>query len=128
MCYPVVIGSRAKTSLKRRTRRILPGSIIVCGTVFQLVCQSISAMKHFRTFHALLDMETLSRMTGKDFSGPVPEIRTPTPLPNAEVDGSATGDGERSAPRPTPKRNNNRRKAADDGVVIIGEVGSIGDQ
>lgn len=27
-----------------------------------------------------LDMQTLSRMTGKDFSGPTPEIRAPTPL------------------------------------------------
>lgn len=25
-------------------------------------------------------MQTLSRMTGKDFSGPTPEIRAPTPL------------------------------------------------
>lgn len=73
----------------------------------------------------LLDMETLSRMTGKDFSGPVPEIRTPTPMPNAEVDSSAVGEGERSPPRPAPKRNS-RKKVVDDEVVIIGEVGDVG--
>ena len=62
-------------------------------------------------------------MTGKDFSGPVPEIRTPTD--NAEVVSSTVGEG---APRPTPKRNSKRQKVTDDGVVIIGEVGSVGDQ
>lgn len=74
----------------------------------------------------LLDMETLSRMTGKDFSGPVPEIRAPTPRPNVEVNDSAV-DEERSATRPTPKRNNNKKRVTDDGVVVIGEVGGVED-
>jgi transcription factor TFIIIB component B'' len=33
---------------------------------------------------SFVDMQTLSRMTGKDFSGPTPEIRAPTPLTLAE--------------------------------------------
>lgn len=28
----------------------------------------------------IADIETLSRLTGKDFSGPTPEIRAPTPI------------------------------------------------
>jgi transcription factor TFIIIB component B'' len=73
-------------------------------------------------------METLSRMTGKDFSGPVPEIRAPTPRPNIEVNNPAAKEDERSATRPVPKKNNSKKKVADDGVVIIGEVGGIEDQ
>lgn len=34
----------------------------------------------------LADMQTLSRMTGKDFSGPIPEIRAPAVLSMAEAD------------------------------------------
>jgi transcription factor TFIIIB component B'' len=71
------------------------------------------------------DMEMLSRMTGKDFSGPVPEIRAPTPRPNVEVDNSAADEDERPVPRP-PKRGGNKKK--DEGVVIIGEVGGVEDQ
>ncbi|KAI0669753.1 hypothetical protein C8Q78DRAFT_1037674 [Trametes maxima] len=32
------------------------------------------------------DIETLSRMTGKDFSGPTPDIRAPTPLRSTELE------------------------------------------
>jgi transcription factor TFIIIB component B'' len=72
-------------------------------------------------------METLSRLTGKDFSGPVPEIRAPTPLPNVEVNNSAAVEDEQPAPGPAPRRNK-RKKVFDDGVVIIGEVGGVEDQ
>jgi len=34
-------------------------------------------------------MQTLSRMTGKDFSGPTPEIRAPTALSLAEPQNSS---------------------------------------
>ena len=37
-------------------------------------------------FFYFSDMQTLSRMTGKDFSGPVPEIRAPAVLSLAEPD------------------------------------------
>jgi len=67
-------------------------------------------------------------MTGKDFSGPVPEIRAPTPRPTVEVNHPPVDENERSIPRPALKRNKNRKKVADDGVVIIGEVSSIEDQ
>jgi transcription factor TFIIIB component B'' len=65
-------------------------------------------------------------MTGKDFSGPVPEIRVSTPRPNVEVNNSAADEDERPAPRPTQKRSGNKKK--DEGVVIIGEVGGVEDQ
>jgi transcription factor TFIIIB component B'' len=72
-------------------------------------------------------METLSRMTGKDFSGPVPEIHAPVPRLNVEVNNSAAEVDGRSAIRP-PKKNASKKKGADDGVVVIGEVGSVEDQ
>jgi transcription factor TFIIIB component B'' len=40
---------------------------------------------HKAYIHVLfVDIQALSRMTGKDFSGPTPEIRAPTPLTLAE--------------------------------------------
>jgi transcription factor TFIIIB component B'' len=75
-------------------------------------------------------MQTLSRMTGKDFSGPVPEIRVPAPRPAVRVE-----DGETSADNPNEttsagdagkkgKRSRGRNVAAEDGVIIVGHVES----
>ncbi|KAG6879849.1 hypothetical protein C0992_010518, partial [Termitomyces sp. T32_za158] len=65
-----------------------------------------------------VDMETLSRMTGKDFSGPVPEIRAPTPhvfvqpeAPSTEQEATAL-DSTRKKPKKI------RRGHLDDGVVV----------
>ena len=38
------------------------------------------------------DIQTLSRMTGKDFSGPTPEIRAPTALSLAEPQNKSEAD------------------------------------
>src|ERR1700709_2427648 len=44
--------------------------------------------KEGMTSYTVLDMQTLSRMTGKDFSGPTPEIRPPPVLTLAETEGA----------------------------------------
>ncbi|KAF5323319.1 hypothetical protein D9611_005686 [Ephemerocybe angulata] len=65
------------------------------------------------------DIAYLSLMTGKDFSGPTPEIRAPStpavPPPTEEE------PSEPVAAAPTKKR---RTKASDDGLVIVGDANS----
>ncbi|KAG5654688.1 hypothetical protein H0H81_007444 [Sphagnurus paluster] len=68
-----------------------------------------------------VDMVTLSRMTGKDFSGPVPEIQFPTPRPIIEPTESNT---EPSAPT-EPTRKKAKKKTLDDGVMIVGDTDSF---
>lgn len=70
----------------------------------------------------IADMTTLSRMTGKDFSGPVPEIRAP--IPQIEVDPEYT----RKSPLPeiTQKKRRGRKKASgDDGAIVVGDAESF---
>ncbi|EAU92771.2 hypothetical protein CC1G_01816 [Coprinopsis cinerea okayama7 len=78
-----------------------------------------------------VDIETLSRMTGKDFSGPVPEIRAPTPRPSliprpdtttAEVEPAEEAS---TSTKSQPKRRRAKSSATDDGVVIVGDIGSV---
>lgn len=71
--------------------------------------------------HLQADIATLSRMTGKDFSGPTPEIRAPTPIRMPETPQSQDASEPRS---------NATRPAADttDGVEIVGEVSEIAEQ
>ncbi|KAG6885262.1 hypothetical protein C0993_003952 [Termitomyces sp. T159_Od127] len=69
-------------------------------------------------------METLSRMTGKDFSGPVPEIRVPTPPVFVQPEASNM-EQEAPAPESTRKKpKKNRRGHLDDGVVVVGDADS----
>jgi transcription factor TFIIIB component B'' len=78
-------------------------------------------------------MATLSRMTGKDFSGPVPEIAMPPPPPvqpsgNDEQLGSTSGEIILSTEEPSgtkaKKRVRNKKSAAapEDGVTILGDL------
>ncbi|KAI0319758.1 hypothetical protein OF83DRAFT_1054422 [Amylostereum chailletii] len=93
------------------------------------------------------DMQTLSRMTGKDFSGPTPVIRAKTPpnLAQMDVDGSPTsvqnqksGQGDavdeavspsslkRSSSGPPSHKKKGKRKE-DDGVEVLGAADGIWD-
>ncbi|RPD82408.1 hypothetical protein L226DRAFT_564984 [Lentinus tigrinus ALCF2SS1-7] len=69
------------------------------------------------------DIATLSRMTGKDFSGPTPEIRAPTPVRSAELHGD---DPPQSAPSPDSPRvvrkKSKTQKLRDAGLEVIGSV------
>ena len=74
------------------------------------------------------DVATLSRMTGKDFSGPVPEITAPIPLrpdiPSEETEQNRTPIEESSTP--AKKRSRSRSRALSDaGVVVIGDAESF---
>ncbi|KAK2461571.1 hypothetical protein APHAL10511_006034 [Amanita phalloides] len=75
-----------------------------------------------------VDMQTLSRMTGKNFSGPIPEIRAPTPRPAEDsmvIEGTAKDDhAETSVPKGTRKGGRGRHSAVEEGVIIVGSVES----
>ncbi|KAK7465353.1 hypothetical protein VKT23_005332 [Stygiomarasmius scandens] len=78
-----------------------------------------------------VDMATLSRMTGKDFSGPVPVIAAPAPLPTPNPQPvtqapESSADSQRKTPSPTThktrKRSRSRTTTVDDGIQIIGDI------
>ncbi|KAF9454085.1 hypothetical protein P691DRAFT_798361 [Macrolepiota fuliginosa MF-IS2] len=77
-----------------------------------------------------VDMKTLERMTGKDFSGPVPEIRAPPPPPVVQLEQAQEENIEDSSAAAVPaksvkKRSRSRTAGMEDGVVIIGNVGDV---
>lgn len=74
-----------------------------------------------------LDIPTLSRMTGKDFSGPVPEIRAPQRPQPAVVAGveniQDTTLNLTEKPRQTKKKNRSQSQGVSDGdVIVIGDA------
>ncbi|KAF9557447.1 hypothetical protein CPC08DRAFT_710445 [Agrocybe pediades] len=83
---------------------------------------------HARINHCLensirVDMKTLSRMTGKDFSGPVPEIRVPTPPRIVPSEETAPAAEEETSTQPVKKRSRSRVNANNDGgLVVIGDA------
>ncbi|PCH34004.1 hypothetical protein WOLCODRAFT_94620 [Wolfiporia cocos MD-104 SS10] len=66
------------------------------------------------------DIETLSRMTGKDFSGPTPVIRAPTPLLSAQLDTSTSAESTDAAKKARKKSRTPGLRGADDGEEILG--------
>jgi len=76
-------------------------------------------------------MKTLERMTGKDFSGPVPEIRAPPPpviqLEPPQEQGSAEEITSRAALTKQVKKRGRSRTAGipEQGVVIVGDIDSV---
>ncbi|KAH8099274.1 hypothetical protein BXZ70DRAFT_289500 [Cristinia sonorae] len=72
------------------------------------------------------DIDTLSRMTGKDFSGPTPVIRTPTPISTVEdaQPPSVTDNTTINAPKPTLKKKKPRDTAD---VEVLGNVSDLED-
>ncbi|KAI0727819.1 hypothetical protein C8Q72DRAFT_780938 [Fomitopsis betulina] len=67
------------------------------------------------------DIQTLARMTGKDFSGPTPVIRAPTPVQSKELDSIAGVQPEvTAAPKVTRKKN--KKSAVKDGEEILGSI------
>lgn len=61
-------------------------------------------------------------MTGKDFSGPTPEIRAPTPLRMPE---SLQNTAEDLSPLPPKGKRVRALKASDQDVEIVGDIGDI---
>jgi len=68
------------------------------------------------------DIQTLSRMTGKDFSGPTPEIRAPAVLSLAEPEPEAE-----ASPRPSgiTRKKSTTPGIAGDGVEVLGDAASF---
>ncbi|KAH6916958.1 hypothetical protein BKA70DRAFT_318385 [Coprinopsis sp. MPI-PUGE-AT-0042] len=87
---------------------------------------------HARINHTLnnrseIDIATLSRMTGKDFSGPVPEIRAPTPRPSLAPPPANNTESEAEEVSSSKRKPKRRAKSAteEDGVVVLGDIGSV---
>jgi len=76
-------------------------------------------------------MKTLERMTGKDFSGPVPEICAPPPpviqLGPSQEQGSAEEITSRAAVTKQIKKRGRPRTAGipEEGVVIVGDIDNV---
>lgn len=60
-------------------------------------------------------------MTGKDFSGPTPVIRAPTPVQSKELDSIAGVQPEVTA-SPKVTRKKNKKSAVKDGEEILGSI------
>lgn len=71
---------------------------------------------------SLIDIQTLSRMTGKDFSGPTPIIKAPTPLRSTELDSNRQPE---STDSPKIVRKQSRTPGVDENAVVMGDVGDI---
>ncbi|KAF8973651.1 hypothetical protein BDZ97DRAFT_1912126 [Flammula alnicola] len=83
---------------------------------------------HARINHCLnnsipVDMKTLSRMTGKDFSGPVPEIRAPPPMPTVTPNEESSEMPTEDPPQRVKKRSRSKSHGvAESGVVVLGDA------
>jgi len=67
------------------------------------------------------DIQTLARMTGKDFSGPVPVIKAPTPLRMVEDDLPAQQEKEET--RAIRKKSRTPGiQPGNDGEEVLGDV------
>ncbi|KAF9786201.1 hypothetical protein BJ322DRAFT_1099860 [Thelephora terrestris] len=66
------------------------------------------------------DIQTLARMTGKDFSGPIPIIKAPTPLRMVEDDAPTQKKEETPAPR--KKSRTPGLQSANDAEEVLGDV------
>ncbi|TDL28268.1 hypothetical protein BD410DRAFT_713240 [Rickenella mellea] len=75
------------------------------------------------------DIQTLSRMTGRDFSGPTPEIRVPEPrrfgddVPSTENSQPAKEDTSPAAPA---KKKGRTPRVNDEGVEVLGDIDTFG--
>ena len=68
-------------------------------------------------------MKTLSRLTGKDFSGPVPEIRAPLPPPIPIPNEENSVDVDETPSQPVKKRSrSSSRSVKESGVVVVGDA------
>lgn len=72
----------------------------------------------------LIDIQTLSRLTGKDFSGPTPVIRAPEALRSSEL---ATTQPEEQS-RELARKKSRTPAAVDDGVEILGHVDDMDEE
>ena len=73
-------------------------------------------------------MVTLARMTGKDFSGPVPEIRVPPqPIPIVAPSQQDIDSQTDVSPQQLAKKRSRSKSqpGVEDGVIVVGDVDSF---
>ncbi|KAF8215998.1 hypothetical protein K438DRAFT_2008236 [Mycena galopus ATCC 62051] len=106
---------------------VLPGrSRTACKNKFKAEDKKDSA-RITRTLESRtpIDMKTLGRLTGRDFSGPTPIIKAPTPPPVPEP--SADAQTEPQTSHVVRKRSRSRTALPMEGVQIIGDADSYKD-
>ncbi|PFH54878.1 hypothetical protein AMATHDRAFT_134961 [Amanita thiersii Skay4041] len=69
-----------------------------------------------------VDMQTLSRMTGKDFSGPVPEIRAPTPRLTEGMERTEELAVDAELERGEEERSRNLTEHREEMIIIVGNT------
>ena len=118
----------AKINLKLKTSGTLPELTIVSITVFQSVRRPFRQSSNFVINIFKSDMKTLSRMTGKDFSGPVPEIRIPLPMPPPTAPTEGEGNASNSVPventslRVKKRSRSRSHGGTESGVLVLGDA------
>ena len=126
MCYLGGIGNHVKTNSKLRTKEIMRGLTIALTTAFPSVCDLFCRLpKCPKTRLLAIDMNTLARMTGKDFSGPVPEIRVP---PQSIPVVAPSQEDINSQTDVTPRQHAKKRSRSksqfgvETGVIVVGDA------
>ena len=127
MCYLGGIGNRVKINSRLRTKEIMRGLTIALTTAFPSVCDlSCRLPKCPKTKMLAIDMITLARMTGKDFSGPVPEIRVPPqPIPIVAPSQEGIVDSQTDVTLRQHAKKRSRSKSqpgVEDGVIVVGDA------
>lgn len=76
----------------------------------------------------LIDMQTLSRLTGKDFSGPTPEIRAPEvatlaePVPSSQPESGTDRPASGALHAKIVRKKSRTPSTAGDAVEILGNI------
>ena len=132
--------NRAKTNSKLRTRRTQIVSHIASTTGSHTVYSLIGLEIAPNLMHGTIDMKTLSRMTGKDFSGPTPVIIAPVRPNLAQLSLHTAAPSQAGTINPTDQDNAPSRPSSaagsrahakkhgrkkDDGVEVLGAIDSI---
>jgi transcription factor TFIIIB component B'' len=81
-------------------------------------------LNHFYS-HSSLDINALSRMTGRDFSGPLPEFTMAEPVPPAAVQAQESQSEGATEDRPMTtlkSRKRSRSRPLEEGLMVIGDL------
>lgn len=125
--FRAVTASLARTSSKLKTGRTQLASPFLCPIEFPTVHLQI-----FETQIGLInnhtDIQTLSRVTGKDFTGPTPEIRAPevtvlaepTSQPESRVDQPESTSSHAHVKK--MRKKSRTPSAAGDAVEVLGNI------
>ena len=104
----------------------MPGLTIALTTAFPSVCDLFCRLPKYLKMQLLeIDMVTLTRMTGKDFSGPVPEIRAPPqPIPIVATSHEDIDSQTDVTPQQQAKKRSRSKSqlGVEDGVIVVGDV------